>query len=155
MLKFILANIGGCPAHFEEYDVEGEGAEAIALVVTNVPQTHGLFKSVTRATAGTSIVTQPTIGGAIVLTDLIVSTDKRPLSTVTLRLTDDIETIVIMTIDSANAPVNASIPFTGRIAGWKDARLEVVTISDVTATVTCGYFKEQEGLGFSEWDAKR
>lgn len=155
MLKILLSNEDGTPAHFEDYDVEGEGREAIALVVTTVPQTHGLFKSVTRATAGTSIITAPTLGGAIVLTDLIVSTDKRPLSNVTISLTDDTETIDIMTLDSTNAPVNTSIAFTGRIAGWKNARLEVVTVSDVTATVTCGYFKEQEGLSLLEWDALR
>jgi hypothetical protein len=155
MLKIVLADINGRPAHFEDYDVQGEGAEARALVITTVPQTHGLFKSVTRATAGTSIVTAPTIGGAIVLTDLIVSTDKKPNSSVTINLTDDAETITIMTLDTDTAPVNIAIPFTGRIAGWKNARLEVTTIDVVSATVTCGFVKEQTGLSFLEWDAKR
>ena len=127
MLKIILADVDGTPAHFEGYDVEGEGREAIALVMTTVAGTHGLFKSVTRTTAGTSIVTAPTPSGAIVLTDLIVTTDKTNATSVTVQFTNGIDTIVIMTGDSTNAPVNVAISFTGRIAGWKDARLEVIT----------------------------
>lgn len=128
-----------------------------------IPLTHtygslnGSFKAVTRSAAGTTIITEPDLNGGIVLTDLIITTDKVALATVTVRFTDDVETINIITGNVNDAPMNLAISFAGRWQGWKNARLELVTVAAVTATVACGYFKvsENDVLSYSAWNAKR
>ena len=54
MIKAFIADIDGTPAHYESYRVVGEGGTPILLVTGTVANSHGSFKSVTRATAGTS-----------------------------------------------------------------------------------------------------
>ena len=125
------------------------------LVVTNEALIHGSFKSVSRTTAGTTIIAEPDVGGSIILTDIIVSTDKTAGSSVTIRFTDGTNTIVVMKGDSVNAPFSIAIPLAGKWQGWKDARLEVVTVSTVDATVAAGYYKVASGLAFETWDAMR
>lgn len=127
------------------------------LVTTNYQSMQGSFKSVSRTTAGTTILTQPIGEGTIILTDLIVTTDKVNGASVTIQFTDGTNTVVIMLAQVTDAPCNIAIPFTGHWQGWRSARLEVVTVGTVKATVACGYFKlpKSKALEFSDWDARR
>ncbi len=125
------------------------------LVTTTVALAHGTFKSATRSSNGTTIITAPEGGGRILLTDLLVSTDKTAMSDVTIRFTDGSDTVNIMVVDSVNAPAAFGLGFTGRWEGWKDARVEMVTTGAVTATITVGYVKLKTGLVFSVWDSLR
>lgn len=126
---------------------------------TLITETHsaikGVFKAVTRTTAGTTTITAPRIGGSIHITDLIMTTDKTALSDVTVRFTDGSDTVNVIVADSTNNTVNIAIAFTGLWRGWKDARLEVVTVADVTATVAVGYVLHDDGIPFTEWDDLR
>lgn len=125
------------------------------LVSTKEAMTHGVFKASTRTTNGTTTVTSPDTGGAIILTDLIITSDKTANSSVIVRFTDGSNTIDVTVGDSVNAPVNIALAFGGCWRGWKDARLEMVTTGAVTATVAVGYMKISNGLPFAEWDALR
>ena len=125
------------------------------LVTGTETQNHGVWKVANRTSAGTTIITTPVSGGGILLTDLIVSTDKTANSTVQLQFTDGSNTEIIALFDSANAPVSLSVSVSGLLKGWKDARLEMVTIQSVTATLMVGYVKTPTGLLFKEWDALR
>ncbi len=154
MIKIFLANKGGIPAHYEPYDVIGE-EENIALVTTTVARSHSTFKSVTRTTAGTSTIIEPSLEGAITITDLLVTGEKKPSATITVRFTDDTNTIDLLIADAVNNSVNLGHAFSGLVQGWKNARVELVTVADVTATVTLVYYKVETGLNFLEWDAKR
>lgn len=127
------------------------------LVVAKTEEVLGTFKSTTRNSAGTSIVTQPDTDGSIYLTDLLITADRVNGATVTIRFTDDIDIINIFVADTTDAPVNLAIPFKGNWQGWKNARLEVVTTGNVTATVAVGYYKIPSNftLNYEPWDAKR
>ena len=118
---------------------------------------HSVFKSATRAALGTSIVVQPTSGESIVLTDLIVTSEKVATATVTVRFTDGTNTINIFVASINDSPVNMGIPFAGKWQGWRDARIELVTSHNSDTTVSCGYYKVPSAytMDFADWDALR
>lgn len=125
------------------------------LVVVDPAFAHGVFKSVTHAVAGTSTIVAPDPGGRIVLTDLIITSDKTANSDITVKFIESSDSVDIVKADSANAPVNIAISFNGNWEGWKDAVLQLVTVADVACTVAVGYMKLKTGLAFAEWDALR
>lgn len=144
----------GSNKEFHHADSQFIPGEPVPIVTTE-PALHGVFKSATRTTAGTTTITSPDPGGTVVLTDLIISTDKTNATSVVVRFTDDTETINVVVGDSVNAPVNLAIAFGGHWQGWKDARVEMVTTGTVSATVALGYMKIPSGIPFSEWDTLR
>jgi hypothetical protein len=125
------------------------------MVTTSGPQRHGVWKVTNRATAGTTIITTPDAKGAIVVSDMIISTDKVANSSMALQFTDGTNTEIIALFDTANAPVSLAIGIVGLLRGWRDARLEIVTVSTVNATATLGYMKVPDGREFAEWDTDR
>jgi len=151
MLRFLLADTNRTPLEIIKTSYGG------CLAVARTAETQGVFKSTNRTTTGTSIITAPDSGGAIVLTDLLISTDKVNNATVVVRFTDGTNTIEIFSANVTDAPVNLSIPFAGNWKGWKNARLELVTVNTVDVTVAVGYYKigNEFADGYTEWDAKR
>ena len=125
------------------------------LVTENLHRIHGTFAAQSRSTGGTTILAAPEIDQEIVLTDLIVSTDRVASSTLVIHWTDDAETIVIYSGNANDAPINFAIAFAGRWAGWKNARIEMVTNNTLKANIAVGYYKLPEGLTFAQWDAIR
>ena len=130
-------------------------SKGVALSVIDPDSVFGQFKAANRTTAGTTIVTEPLLGGSIGITDLIVSADKVNLATVTIRFTDGTNTIILYRGVTTDAPINISIPIGGRFRGWSNARVELVTTGAVDASVTLGYIKYSEGLAFEAWDKQR
>lgn len=127
------------------------------LVTQPLVTFNSVFKAVTREVDGTSIVAEPIPEASLLLVDMILTTDKVALASVTVRFTDDVNTINIITAAVNDAPVNLAINFGGRWQGWRDARIEFVTVNNVTATVACGYMKvkEKSTLDFADWDSRR
>lgn len=127
------------------------------LIAQSYASVNGSFKSATRAAAGSTTITEPELGGSIVLTDLIVTSDRVNAAIITIRFTDGVDNVNIFVADVTDAPCNVATSFAGQWKGWKNARLELVTVGVVKTTVAAGYFKlpEEISLGFSEWDAAR
>ncbi len=152
MLKVALATI----KDEREYRTGGLYEEPI-LITQPIHTFEGVFKTTTHTVAGTSTVAEPLPKSSLLLTDLVLTTDKVALSTVTISFTDGVNTINILTANTSDAPVNLSIPFAGRWQGWKDAKIELTTVNNVTATVACGYMKIEEKytLAFDDWDSRR
>ena len=138
--------------HYVNSQFEPEHA---VQVIGTEPQQHGVWKVANRASAGTTIITQPFASGALLVTDLIISTDKVANSSVQLQFTDGSNTEIIALFDSANAPVSLSISIGGRLHGWRDARLEMVTVQTVNASIMVGYMKIKSIQDFTEWDNER
>ena len=120
----------------------------------------GFFKTVTRAaSAGTSTIVEPISSDtSILLTDLIITTDKVNATSATVRFTDGTDTVVIMTADATNAPITTAISFAGTWQGWAGARLELVTVGAITATACCGYMKIDKKYtvqSYDTWNALR
>ena len=125
-------------------------------VTTTGPQRHGVFKSVTATTQTTTEITLPAAGGAIVITDLLITTNKQAGGIATLRFSDSVPNTVNIAVFPVDLAVNQSIAFVGLFRGWRDAKLELVTSgATFDATVTAGYMKVPDGLEFAEWDALR
>lgn len=130
------------------------------LVVEDHSRVATQFKAVTHSTATTTVVVAPRAGGAIVLTDIVVSGEKHQgagQGVITIAFTDGSDTVNIIVVDNTDAPVNLAIPFAGRWRGWLDARIDFTTSQANDVTVSVGYYHLQgEGvLSFADWDAER
>lgn len=138
----------------EELYIAHQNGDKILITHTHA-QVKGKFKAATRSSAGTSIITEPDADGCIVLTDIMVTSDRVAASSFTVQFTDDTETIKIISGNANDAPVNLATSFAGAWSGWKNARLELITVGNVTATVACGYYKLHDSMLYNEWDALR
>ena len=125
------------------------------LITTTPMLAHSQFNSVSASTAGTVTLTEAPADGSIILADIVISTEKRNGGSVTIQWNDGIRQILIFRAICTDAPVNQSISFNGRVQGWRDASLEVVTVSTTVNTVFCSYAKYRDGLPFDEWDSYR
>jgi len=154
MLKSVICDVDGKPVGVEEHS-EAKHANHLHLLTMGMGDAHGLFKAVSGTTAATTTVTAPSIGGNIALLSIMLSAEKKNTGSIELRFTDDTETITVFKAILTDAPV----AFGGAIGtvwrGWKNARLEVVTVQDFIYTVTAGYVKERDGLNYADWDSLR
>ena len=125
------------------------------LLVTDHYVYSTRFKSETRSVGGTTEITSPETDGAIMLTDMIVSTDRVAVSRVTIFFDDGIRQINIYDGYANDAPINFAIGFHGGWKGWKNAVLKMTTVAAIHATVAVGYIKLPVGLEYREWDALR
>lgn len=151
MLRFVLAD----PDSGDAVNTAVFGGRRI-LITADHQHAVGVFKAVTRETAGTTIIAQPVGGGSISLHDILISAEKKQSGELTLQFTDGSRTEVIFSPIVTDAPVNIGVPIKGQWRGWKDARVELVTAgATFKATVTLGYAKLSDGAEYSVWDARR
>ena len=125
------------------------------LVVTDPSSAYSTFRAVSGTGAGVVSVVAPPPGGSLIVSDLLISGDRRTNGSVTLRFTDGTNTINIFKAITTDAPVAISIPFEGRVQGWRNARLEIDVINNVEYSVMATFIKIREGLPFAEWDKLR
>jgi hypothetical protein len=117
---------------------------------------HGIFKTATRSTAGTTTICSPAGDGSIVLTDLIASGQKKA-GTLIVQFYDGTNTEIVCTFYLTDAPLAFAIPFNGRWQGWQSAYLDMVTDIVADVTVTVGYYKvsKENSLKYDEWNDLR
>jgi len=153
VIKSILIN----PVTGRALDIHPSALGHDTLMSMTASQALGQFKSAYRSSAGTTIIAAPSTGGAIVLTDLIVSCDKVNAATITVQFSDGVNTTILFLGTATDAPINISTAFAGRWRGWRDARLEMVTVGNIKCNVAIGYFKigSDLALSFTDWDAGR
>lgn len=157
MLKTTLTNPHGNALWSRQYfeDESAVNLGGYALVTIPVNSIHGTFKSVSRTGAGTSTITSPDADGSLLITDLLISGEKQVSSTVEVRFTDGSQSVTLFLMGQAVVPATVAHSFTGRFQGWKNARIEMITVGTADATVTLGYTKIPTGLVFAEWDTLR
>ena len=88
----------------------------------------------------------------------MLSVEKLTSGSVTIRLTDGSDTVDIFTAIVTDAPVNLAFSPAGRWRGWKDARIDIVSVgNNIDGSVSMGYyFIRGEGvLAFTDWDELR
>jgi len=113
------------------------------LVIEQHAKVATQFKAVTHSTATTTAVVTPRSGGAMVITDIIISGEKHQgagQGTITILFTDDTNTVSIIVADNTDAPVNLPVAFAGRWKGWVDARIDFTTNQANDVTVSVGYY---------------
>lgn len=128
------------------------------LVVEDHSRVATQFKSAAHSGAVTTAVITPRPGGAIIITDIVLSGEKRTNATISVNFTDGADTIIIIAPVVNDAPVNLHIPFSGRFRGWQDARIDFITdTANQVANITIGYYHLQgEGVfSFADWDTER
>jgi hypothetical protein len=128
------------------------------LVTSDYASLHGTFAEVTLAGAATQTIVEARSNEGIVLTDLIVASEKSAGGKVTIQFTDGVNTINILELTAVNQQVNMSIPFRGNFAGWQACDIKVVTTGvNIDGSATVGYYRtpEETTLPFEEWDANR
>jgi len=130
------------------------GDEEVQIVEDYVTA-FGTFKAVSLTSAGTVNITTPEPGGSIAITDLLISATKVNGSTVEIRFTDDTQTETMFLGDVTNGEMFYSHTVKGRIQGWRDARIDMITVNGTDAYVTLGYMRLPFGLVYSEWNALR
>lgn len=135
---------------------EGLDGEPVLVVTTHAHQ-NGYFKAAQRSTAGTTVIAQPNGNDAICLTDMIITTDKVNGASLTVQITDGVNTIILASALVTDAPCNIAIPFQGNWTGWQAAHVDMVTVSTVAATVSLGYYKipADKALPYAAWNALR
>jgi len=142
----------GNPLKLVEFE-NGAYGKHYHMAIIGPSEVHGLWSAASGTTAATTVATRPPNGGNIHVQNIAVSGEKKNTGTIELRFTDGTNTITIFKAILTDAPVNIAIA--GNYHGWKDARLEVITVLDFTYTVLCGYIKQPSGLRYSDWDARR
>jgi len=151
-LKAILADTATGKALETLEDIYGHPN----LAVTDHYVGKTRFKSVTRGAAGTETIAEPAKDGAIMLTDMIISTNTAAVSEVVVLFDDGVRTVPIFHgYADKDIPINLAIGFHGGWTGWKDAALKLTTVALIKATVAVGYIKIPSGLEYEEWDALR
>ena len=127
------------------------------LMIERYAAIYGNFKSQVIAAADTYDVIDVDSNEAIILTDLIISAEKKNAGTITIQFTDGVETEAFYLGTTTDAPINVGISFQGHWQGWKGASLQVVTSQAIAGNISIGYFKvpQSKTLTYSEWDARR
>ena len=156
-LKTTLVNTHGTNLHAEDYwSLRRSNLGDHHVLVTSPPASvHGTFKSATRTSAGTTQLVVPNANGSILVTDILISGEKQAGSSTEVRFTDDSQTESIFLASAVDAPPSFAHTFHGRLQGWRDARIDMVTTGAGDSTVTVCYVKVPEGLLYAAWDALR
>ena len=138
-------------------DTRGGLNGRMTLITETLSRLVGHFKSVSRTTAGSSTITSPDTDGSILLTDLIINTEKKQNGTVAVQFNDGTNSVEIFKAFCNDAPSNIALSFAGKWQGWENAYIEVVVVADTDTTVACGYVKipPHSTQDYGAWDAAR
>jgi hypothetical protein len=126
-----------------------------SLMTDSALRMYGQFTGASVVAAGTTNLVRPVVGGAVALSDLVISGDRTNAASILVQLTDGANTIPVVGFNLTDGPIAIHIPFNGRWHGWLDARLELVVVGNPVVTVSVGYVKLDTGLSYTEWDARR
>lgn len=128
------------------------------LVVEDHARVATQFKVANTTSAATTTVVRPRKGGAIIITDLIVVQDKVASGVITVQFTDDTNDEILFKASTSDAQIVMNHAFAGRMRGWRDARIEMISAgTNPTTNVSVTYYHlVGEGVfSFADWDALR
>jgi len=126
------------------------------LAVADAATLHGVWKTASRASSGTTQVVLPRLPtSSLIITDIMLSGDKKSGSTITIRVTDGSNTEDVFTLDMTDASAFIAANFKGRIQTWAGARVDMETTATATVNMLIGYTHIPTGLPYAEWDARR
>lgn len=120
----------------------------------------GTFKSttLTGVVPITFILAETDGDGGIELTDLLLTTEKKTASVVTIRFYDGTNAENILTAYPQDLPISIAMNFAGNWTGWQGAHVEVVVSgANTKGSVALGYIKRHKSdtLPYNDWNARR
>jgi hypothetical protein len=137
------------------------GAFGTLLIVGDPLRVNGVFKTTKFTVAGgvgSTTIAMPVGYGSIVLSDLVISFEKKATAEVTIQFNDGTNTEPIWFMDMGDAPISFASNFAGRWWGWRGAYLEVVVANvGLDGSVGVGYAKldKANSLTYDDWNAGR
>ena len=128
------------------------------LVVEDHSRVATQFRHIANTGAETTTAVTPSLGKAIVITDIVLGAEKAASGSVTVQFTQGSDTVIVFKVSTVQSPVSLHVPFAGRWRGWLDARIYIVTTGgNSDSDVSIGYYIIS-GAGvfsFTDWDAQR
>ena len=152
----IKANLIASASGKELHTHEGYDGEPVLITATHGSYI-GHFNTVTRSSQGTTTIVSAQSDDAIVLTDLILTTDKVAGASATVIITDGANSETLIAAKLNDAPCNVAISFAGHWQTWRACYIDLITINAVTATVALGYYRIpwDKAMAYGEWNALR
>jgi len=147
-----LVTASGTPLH--TFKQEFEGVVHDILVISNPQKIHGLFKAVTLGATTTTRLATPAGNGYIELTDLIITTEKKTASILSVWFFDGTNKETVIESYLADSTVNIAIAFTGGWSGWQGAYVEVDMAGAAgKGSTAIGFIKHVETFAptYTEW----
>lgn len=125
------------------------------LATSNFFEAHGVFRTAIISTATTTNIAEPGLGGFIVVTNILLSAEKKNGGTVAVTFDDGTNTETLFSAILTEIGVQASVNLPHGWRGWADGAIKVVTNSTAAISITVGYVKLNDGEQFSVWNARR
>lgn len=126
------------------------------LVVTDYFEAHGIFKTAQISTATTTEIAAPSLGGCIIVTNILLSAEKQNSGTVAVEFDDGVNTEILYAAALTNSAVNISVNMPHGWRGWANATIKVISNSTSPTSITVGYVKLTQGSEtYEAWDARR
>lgn len=126
------------------------------LVIEDHARVATQFKVAATTSAATTVIVKPNSGGALVITDFILNQDKVASGDLILQFTDGSDTEIFFKSGTKDAQIILAHGFAGRMFGWRDARVEMISAgTNPTTNVTIVYYHLLESITFLEWDTLR
>jgi hypothetical protein len=126
------------------------------LLVADPASVYGSWKTASRTSSGTTqLIGSKLSTTSIMITDLVITGDKKNAATCEVRITDGTNDETLFLLDMSDAPVALSIQFKGRIQTWAGAHIDMITTSTATITCMAGYIHIPDALTYEVWDALR
>lgn len=135
-----------------------EGMYAPLMGTATQARIFGRFKTATLTAVSTTTIITPPANESIVLTDLIITAEKKNLGIDVLKFFDGTNTVTILNASVADSPVNLAIPFAGFWQGWKNAYLHLAqTGANHYVSVAVGYYFMPKKLSYAyaKWNKLR
>ena len=118
----------------------------------------GRFKTASRTTTGTTTIVIPPSNESLIITDLIITAEKKNSGTDTLRLYDGTNAVNIVVGSVDDSPLNLAIGFQGCWQGWRDAYIQLVQAgANHYANIAVGYYFVPPELSheYADWNHLR
>lgn len=153
MIKSVITDLRDGHAVQIEKSTRGE----CVLVTEPYPRVYSGFYSASRTTTGTTVIVSPKLDAGLIITDLIMSQEKAGGAILTVRFNDGTNSVILAAVNTVDAPAFFAIPFVGKIAGWKNAWIEMSTAANAYAYVTIGFYRTfpEHTQSYYEWLADR
>ncbi len=154
-----LQSIDGRALHTENL-----GPTDAHLITEDHSRVGTQFKVAGTTSAATTTIVEPRAGSVIVITDLTVNQDKIASGVVTVQFTDGTNDEILFKAATSDAPVTAHMAYAGRMRGWVNAKIEMISAGTNPVTnVTVVYYHLLSGggavssdvLSFDDWNAQR
>ena len=135
-----------------------EGIYAPLMGTVTQARAFGRFKTISLTAIGTGTIVTPPANESIVLTDLIITAEKKQNGVDVLKFFDGTNTVTILNASVGDSPVNLAIPFAGFWQGWKNAYLHLAqTGANHYVSVAVGYYfmPKELSYAYAKWNKLR